>query len=392
MSNSLDEELQSGGDTLQRTFPRSPREAIEPDPAPPPPKRRRDRNPIMAILNGVLSLLTFLAIGLGVAFYIGKLRFEADGPLPETKTVIINRGEGVGEIAARLENAGVITDRLLFRVGVSIRKADTQLKAGEYLFQARASVSDVIDTLVDGKAILHSVTVPEGRTSWDVVEILRNEPLLTGEIAEVPPEGSLLPETYKFTRNTDRNEVLERMRAAHDRLVQEVWNRRASDLPIETPDALVTLASIVEKETGRADERNRVAGVFINRLNRGMRLQSDPTIIYGITNGQGELGRGIRQSEIEARTPYNTYQIDGLPPTPIANPGRASLEAVANPSRTNDLYFVADGTGGHAFAETLEDHNSNVRRWREIEAERRAAAEEKAASEEAEEATEQQAN
>ncbi len=392
MSNSLDEELQSGGDALQRTFPRSPREAIEPDPAPPPPKRRRNRNPIMAILNGVLSLMTFLAIGLGVAFYIGKLRFEAEGPLPETKTVIINRGEGVGEIAARLENAGVITDRLLFRVGVSIRKADTQLKAGEYLFQARASVSDVIDTLIDGKAILHSVTVPEGRTSWDVVEILRNEPLLTGEIAEVPTEGSLLPETYKFTRNTDRNELLARMRAAHDRLVQEVWNRRANDLPIETPDALVTLASIVEKETGRADERNRVAGVFINRLNRGMRLQSDPTIIYGITNGRGELGRGIRQSEIEARTPYNTYQIDGLPPTPIANPGRASLEAVANPSRTNDLYFVADGTGGHAFAETLEGHNSNVRRWREIEAERRAAAEEDAASEEAEEATEEQSN
>lgn len=374
MSNTLDDELQNNT-ASNRMFPRSPREAIEPEPAPEPPKRRRDGHPVIAVINAGLSLVTFLVIALAVTFYIGKLRFEAEGPLAETKTVLIDRGDGVDGIATRLERDGVISDPLLFRAGVFIQKADRNLKAGEYLFQARASVADVIETLVDGKAILHSMTVPEGRTSWQIVEQLRQEPMLTGEIDEMPPEGSLLPETYKFTRDTSRSEMIARMRAAHDRLVTDVWERRVAALPLKTPQEMVTLASIVEKETGRADERNRVAGVFINRLDRGMRLQSDPTIIYGVTEGKGSLGRGIRKSELEAVTAYNTYQIDGLPPTPIANPGRASLEAVANPSRTKDLYFVADGTGGHAFAETLDDHNSNVRRWRQIERDRKAAAE-----------------
>ncbi|MCB1490643.1 MAG: endolytic transglycosylase MltG [Rhodobiaceae bacterium] len=376
MPKTLDEELKAGSEPGSRVFPRSPREAIEPEPAPQPPRRKREANPVIEVVNAGLSLVTFLVIVLGVVLYIGKLRIEAPGPLAQTKSVIIKRGDDAGAIAERLENMGVIADPLLFRAGVYFHKAESKLKAGEYLFNANASVSDVISTLVDGKAILHSVTIPEGRTSWEIVQALNAEPLLTGEITQVPPEGSLLPETYKFTRDTDRNDIVARMTAAHDQLVKRVWDRRADGLPLKSPEELVTLASIVEKETGRADERNRVAGVFINRLNKGIRLQSDPTIIYGITHGEGKLGRGLKRSEIDAQTPYNTYQINGLPPTPIANPGRASLEAVANPSRTSDIYFVADGTGGHVFSATLEEHNRNVARWRDIEKQRAAAGDE----------------
>lgn len=370
MSNALDDELNKDSGNASRVFPQSPREAIEPEAAPPPPRRRRDSHPFIAILNGTLTLVTLAVIALGIGFLIASSWFESPGSMEQTKTVLIARGEGVSRIAERLKREGVIDNTMLFRGGVYFKKVGRDLKAGEYLFQANASVSDVIDTLVGGKAILHTVTVPEGRTSWDIVQILNAEPLLEGEIKEIPAEGELLPETYKFTRATSRQEMLNRMAAAHDKLLEEIWPRRASDLPIESKNELVTLASIVEKETGRANERSRVAGVFVNRLQRGMRLQSDPTIIYGITKGKESLGRGLRRSEIDAVTPYNTYQIDGLPPTPIANPGRASLEAVANPSRTEDLYFVADGTGGHAFAKSLDEHNDNVANWRRIEKKR----------------------
>jgi len=368
-------------DDADRIVPKSPKEAIEPEVAPPPPMRKREGHPFFAIINGALSFLVFCVIGLGATLYLGKLRYDSPGPLETARTVIIERGDGTATIAEKLERAGVVDEPIVFRLGVMLTKSERDLKAGEYLFEAGVSVGDVIATLVDGKSILHQVTMPEGLTSLQIVERLNEEPMLAGEIREIPKEGTLLPETYKFTRGTDRQEILNRMSAAHERLLAEVWERRVSELPIETPEEMVILASIVEKETGRADERNRVAGVFINRLNRGMRLQSDPTIIYGIVGGQGSLGRGIRRSEIDALTPYNTYQIDGLPPTPIANPGRASLEAVANPSRTDDLFFVADGTGGHAFAETYDEHNRNVARWREIEAERAAEAEAEAAAE-----------
>ncbi|HEX8664919.1 MAG TPA: endolytic transglycosylase MltG, partial [Beijerinckiaceae bacterium] len=241
------------------------------------------------------------------------------------------------------------------------------LKAGEFLFRARTSIDEAIDTLISGKAILHALTVPEGLTSEQIVQRIRDNDILTGDVTEMPREGTLLPDTYKFERGETRQQAVNRMQRAQREALNQIWARRSPDLPIKTPQELVILASIVEKETGRADERTRVAGVFINRLSKRMKLQSDPTIVYGLVGGKGTLGRGILRSEIDKPTPYNTYAIEGLPPGPIANPGRAALEAVANPSRTKDLYFVADGSGGHAFAETLDQHQKNVQRWRALE-------------------------
>jgi UPF0755 protein len=257
--------------------------------------------------------------------------------------------------------------------GVSAYRQSRRLKAGEYAFAPGMSMREVMDLLVSGKAIMHTITLPEGLTSKQIVDRLRADEMLTGDIEAIPPEGSLLPETYAFTRGASRQQILDQMAAAHKRALDEVWANRRSGLPIDTPEELVTLASIVEKETGKADERPRVAAVFVNRLEAGMRLQSDPTVIYGIAAGEGTLGRAIRRSDLDAENPYNTYRIDGLPPGPIANPGRAALEAVATPSSTEELYFVADGTGGHVFARTLDEHNRNVARWRQIERQRAAA-------------------
>jgi len=225
----------------------------------------------------------------------------------------------------------------------------------------------VLDTLIEGDAILYSVTIPEGWTSLQTVERLRATDELTGELTEIPPEGSLMPDTYRFARNTSRSDIIARMRTAQEEFLNKVWPTRDADLPIETKEEALILASIVEKETGLADERSKVAGVFINRLRKGMRLQSDPTIIYGLVGGRASLGRPIYRSEIVKETPYNTYVIKGLPPTPIANPGRAAIEAVLRPQETDAIYFVADGTGGHAFATTLAEHNRNVAQWRKIE-------------------------
>jgi UPF0755 protein len=254
------------------------------------------------------------------------------------------------------------------------------VKAGEYLFEANVSMREVLDTLVEGRSIEHTVTIPEGLTSEQIVARLLENPVLTGEITQVPPEGSLLPETYKVTRGTTRQQLLNRMIAAKRRLVQETWERRTPGLPIKTVDEFVTLASIVEKETGKTEERPRVAAVFINRLNRRMRLQSDPTIIYGMAPGKGTIGRPLTRADVERPTAYNTYTIEGLPPGPIANPGRASLEAVANPARTKDLYFVADGSGGHVFAATYNEHLKNVARWRQYQREQAAIAAQEEAS------------
>jgi UPF0755 protein len=215
--------------------------------------------------------------------------------------------------------------------------------------------------------VQHAFTVAEGLTSDQVVQRLLENPVLTGNIREVPREGTLLPETYRFTRGTTREQMIQRMQQQHRRLITEIWERRMPDLPIRTAEQLVVLASIIEKETGKPEERTRVAAVFINRLKQKMKLQSDPTIIYGLVGGKGTLGRGILRSEIEQPTPYNTYVIDGLPPGPIANPGRASMEAAANPARTKELFFVADGTGGHAFADNYEQHQKNVARLRVLE-------------------------
>jgi UPF0755 protein len=251
-------------------------------------------------------------------------------------------------------------------------------------------MQDVLGLLNRGGNVFRQFVFAEGRTSWEVVQALMAEDELTGEIAGIPPEGSLAPAGYDFQKGDTRESLLARMREQQERILAEAWESRAPDLPIETPEELLILASIVEKETGVAEERAEVAAVFVNRLRLGMRLQTDPTVIYGITEGQGSLGRGIRASELAAATPYNTYVIQGLPPTPIANPGRAAIEAAANPAISEYLYFVADGTGGHAFATTLEEHNANVVQWRRIEAERALEAE-RAAAEAAQEAEETEA-
>jgi UPF0755 protein len=299
--------------------------------------------------------------------------------------VLVSPGASLDTIAGQLERRNVIDSKLFFSTAVYLYKAENKLKAGEYLFEPGVSMHDVMTALVSGRSILHAVTIPEGLSSHQIIARIMASDVLTGEVDAIPAEGTLLPETYKFTRGMTRQQIIEQMRTAQARTVDEIWNRRVLELPIQTKEEFVTLASIVEKETGKADERPRVASVFINRLRQKIRLQSDPTIIYGLFGGQGKPSdRPIYRSDLEKETPYNTYLIDGLPPGPIANPGRAALEAVANPSRTNDLYFVADGTGGHVFAETLADHNRNVQRWRQVEKARREAAEAaaKAAAEE----------
>ena len=229
-----------------------------------------------------------------------------------------------------------------------------------------------MDLITSGRALAYQVTVPEGLTSFQVVARLMEELLLEGEINEIPPEGSLAPNTYSISKGDTRVSLIRRMTLAQHKIITEAWELRAPDLPITTPDEALTLASIIEKETGVNSERELVSSVFINRLNRGMKLETDPTVIYGVTKGKGNLGRGLRQSELRKKTAWNTYVIEGLPVTPIANPGKAAIEAALNPAETNYVFFVADGTGGHAFAETIGQHNKNVRAWRKIEAQRRA--------------------
>ncbi|WP_428687554.1 endolytic transglycosylase MltG [Roseibium sp.] len=367
-----------------RIKPKSPREALQPEQAPAPPQRSRHvRNPFVILINMVITLTVFGLAAVGAALYIGKHKFEEAGPLSKETTVVISSGAGLSGITSRLTAEGIIDDSVLdewvFNLGIRFYKNATKLQAGEYAFAPGVSMQEIMNDLVEGKAVTHSVTIPEGWTTAQIVARVREHPILTGEITEIPEEGALLPETYTFARGTPRQEVLNQMKAAQVKLLTEIWERRVDGLPINSPEELVILASIVEKETALADERSRVAGVFVNRLNKKMRLQSDPTILYGLYGGEAWLKdrSAIKQSELKKENKYNTYQIDGLPPGPIGNPGRAAMEAVANPSRTQDLYFVADGTGGHVFAETYEQHQDNVRKWRKIEKDRRQAEESK---------------
>ena len=358
----------------QRASPRSPSEAMKPSAAPPPPKKtRRRRGGFIGFLSAMFTVGLVLAVVIGGAFIVISRQGNEAGPLAADKSIIIPPGSGLSEIADQLDREGVIRNPLMFRLSGYINGAWSQLRAGEYLFKASISPREALDVLTSGKPVLHSVLVPEGLTSEQIVARLKENDLLTGEIIQTPREGALLPDTYRIERGTSRQRLLQTMAEKQREELNRIWARRVQDIPVKTPQELVTLASIVEKETGRADERPRVAGVFVNRLNRKMKLQSDPTIVYGLVGGKGTLGRGILRTEITQATAYNTYVIDGLPPGPIANPGRAAMEAVANPSRTRDLFFVADGTGGHAFAETLDQHNRNVTRWRQIEGSRREA-------------------
>jgi UPF0755 protein len=353
-------------------MPHSPRAAIEPDRVDVPARRSASvRHPLVVIGNAVISAFVLAALAAGIALFFGKQRFEAAGPLAADRIVNIPRGSGMRDIADILSREGIIDQPWLFIGGVLVLKAREDLKAGEYEFKAHSSVRDVVATIVEGKVVAHQVSIPEGLTSQQIVARLLQDDVLAGDIKEIPREGSLLPDTYNFGRGITREQMVQRMQQAQLRLVHEIWEHRAADLPLRTPEQLVVLASLVEKETGKPEERTRVAAVFVNRLKQKMRLQSDPTIIYGLVGGKGTLGRPIMKSEIEQPTPYNTYIIEGLPPGPIANPGRASLEAAANPARTRELYFVADGTGGHAFAETYEQHQKNVARLRSIESDQK---------------------
>ncbi|WP_245440196.1 endolytic transglycosylase MltG [Mesorhizobium sp. Z1-4] len=347
--------------------PKSASESLRPEAGTPPPRRsRRARNQFVVFLNFVLSVVIFLTLAGGAAIYFGAREFEEPGPLKTTDTVLVRPNTSVAEIATQLERLDMVSDARIFRLGVRAFGSDSTLKAGEYEVRSGASMRDIMELMQSGKSVQHALTIPEGMTVWQAFKRIAATEELTGVLpAELPPEGSLATDTLRFTRGMERQAIVDKLMADQRALVQGIWERRDPDLPIADINEFVTLASIVEKETGRADERPHVASVFVNRLRRGMRLQSDPTILYGLFGGQGKPeDRPIYRSDIDKPTPYNTYTIDGLPPGPIANPGRAALEAVANPSETKDLYFVADGTGGHVFAETLDEHNANVARYR----------------------------
>ncbi|SIS69348.1 endolytic transglycosylase MltG [Phaeovulum vinaykumarii] len=377
------------------------------------------------IVSNFLTLLVVILIGLGTLAAWVKHQYEGPGPLAEAVCVRVAPGAALSTVSEDLAAQGVVSSSYIFRVGADYAGRANALKYGSYLIPEGASMSQVVGVLTDGgpstcgselnyrvgvnatRIILREldpvtgryvekakfdplseevpaevsselsksdlrvrVTLAEGVTSWQVVEALKAAPFLTGNVEEVPDEGTLSPQSYEVTRGSDRAALLAEMEARQSAILAAAWAARADGLPYESPEEALIMASIVEKETGIAEERARVAAVFVNRLRRGMKLQTDPTVIYGVTRGQGVLGRGLRQSELRRETPWNTYVIDGLPQTPIANPGRAAIAAALNPAQTDDLYFVADGTGGHVFATTLAEHNRNVARWREIEAQR----------------------
>ncbi len=372
--------------------------------------------------------LTFLVVGLfllgGIVLW-GQGQYKAEGPLEQTVCVRVQSGSTMDAISRDLVAQGAVGNGAIFRLGADYSDKSALLKAGSFLVEPRASMEEVVDAITRGGAstcgteIVYRVgiagmnvlvreldpatnrfveraffdpaeeTVPElytetkadadtryrialaeGVTSWQVVESLKAMDVLSGEVSDLPPEGMLAPDSYDVAADMSRAEVLAQMRTAQEIRIDQAWQGRAEGLPLASSEDLLKLASIIEKETGVPEERRQVSSVFINRLNRGMRLQTDPTVIYGVTGGKGILGRGLRQSELRKATPWNTYVIEGLPETPIANPGLASLEAAANPDTSDYVFFVADGTGGHAFAESLDEHNANVARWRKIEAER----------------------
>lgn len=377
------------------------------------------------IASNALTILIVLLVIAGGAVIWGKTQYTAEGPLEQAICLRVPGGTSMRRVSEDLANQGAISSAAIFRAGADYSDRAQALKAGSFLIPPHASMDQITDAITragrstcgteinfrigilnadvqvreldpdtnryvemlafepgadavpaeytayaEEADVRFRVTLAEGVTSWQVVEELKQADFLTGEIADIPTEGSLAPDSYEVPRDTDRAALIAQMQEKRTVWLAELWAERADGLPLENPEEAMILASIVEKETGVPEERGQVASVFVNRLNQGIRLQTDPTVIYGITNGQGALGRGLRQSELRRETPYNTYVIDGLPPTPIANPGREAIEAALNPDDTPFIYFVADGTGGHAFAVTLEEHNANVAKWREIEAER----------------------
>lgn len=348
------------------------RQVLQPQeaPAPPPKKRKKRREGTLSMASGFLSFVLVALVAGAFGLVAATHKLKAPGPLAADKVVYIPPRSDLVEIVSQLEREGVIANPALMQLGLLLEGKLGKLKPGEYGFKKNVSLLDVIDQIASGRQIMHSVTIPEGLTSEQIVQKLKEAELLAGDVADLPKEGALLPETYKFPRGFPRARLIAKMQEDQRKTLEAIWAKRAPDLPLRTPYELVTLASIVEKETGKIEERPRVAAVFVNRLRKGMRLQSDPTIIYGLVGGKATLGRPIMRAEIEKWTPYNTYAIDGLPPGPIANPGRAALEAAAHPTPTRDLYFVADGGGGHVFSESLDQHSRNVQNLRRLEKEK----------------------
>jgi UPF0755 protein len=380
--------------------------------------------------NIASSAVTFMVVALfvmGGVITWGKSQYMSAGPLDQAICLQVDRGSNMKRVSGQLLDQGAVSSAGLFRVGADYTDKTRDLKAGSYLVERQASMEEIVDTITKGGAntcgtevvyriginrmsvlvreldpttnryvekaqfnpaeeetpavytetkakadTRFRVAMAEGVTSWQVVESLKGMDVLEGDIANVPSEGALGPDSYEVKQGDNRADILARMEATQDRWIAEAWEARDTSVPIKNPEELLILASLIEKETGVAEERRQVASVFVNRLNKGMKLQTDPTVIYGITKGEGILGRGLRRSELRAATPWNTYVIEALPPTPIANPGLASLMAAGNPDETPYIFFVADGTGGHAFAVTLNEHNANVAKWRVIEAERAA--------------------
>lgn len=325
----------------------------------------------MRMLGRVLVCLVLLLIAIGVVGGGFWQRYTAPGPSQKSLTVVVPKGAGLEEVAVRLADAGLIGEPRIFAVGATIDGSYRRFKFGEFEFPAHVSPQGAAEIIASGKTIQRRLTIPEGLTVKQVMTLIRRAEGLEGEVT-IPPEGSLLPDTWFYSWGDSRERFVERQRQAMSRTVQELWRQRAPGLPLKSIQEALILASIVEKETAIAAERTRVAAVFINRLKRGMRLQADPTVVYGVNEGAGPLDRPISRADLENPHPWNTYVIDGLPPTPIANPGRASIEAVLKPAQTEELYFVADGTGAHVFARTLADHNRNVERLRAIERQRAA--------------------
>ena len=332
---------------------------------------------MLAYLRSFLGLLSFAFLGLALlaamATY-GSYVYLAQGPLTENKIVIVEKGWGLNRIAYALEKEGVISDSLMFRISAHILGRHDSLKAGEYEFEAGDSIATIQEKIHEGIIFGRKFTVPEGLTSYQIVKLLNNNETLKGEIGEIPEEGTLLPETYHYQSSDTKNLKIQQMQKAMREAVAELWPHRSDNLPFSTQEEAVILASIVEKETGVSSERKKVAGVFVNRLRRGIPLQTDPTVIYALTmgkvqdSGKGPLGRRLLRKDLSVDSPYNTYKYKGLPPGPIANPGKAALEAVLHPESHDYIYFVADGTGGHSFAKTLKEHNQNVAKWRKIRA------------------------
>lgn len=327
------------------------------------------------VLRRIFLLLAVVLVAASAAFLWGMRELERQGPLATETTIILPRGTGLEGIARQLAEAGILDRPQLFLLAARLSDSARHLRAGEYAFPAGISAMGAMELLLSGRTVVRRLTVPEGVTTSQVLDLVAATEGLVGEVGRVPDEGTLLPETYHFSYGDHRGDMVARMAAAMKSAVRELWGGRAADLPFSTRHEALVLASIVEKETALPEERPHIAGVFVNRLKRGMRLQSDPTVVYALTQGAGPLDRPLTRADLEIASPYNTYRVSGLPPTPIANPGRAAIAAALNPLVTDDLYFVANGSGGHVFARTLGEHNHNVALWRRLRTERKDAAE-----------------